>query len=74
MGSIARNRKEGRGRKHKAAQAEEKVKKMEDHFDLTKTKIEALLDHKDNAIQQLKRIFERQREVTTSQEDKVKEL
>ena len=54
----------------KATKAEENVKKMEDHIELAKTKIGALLEHNDNAIQELKKILEEEWEAKTVEEEK----
>ena len=54
----------------KATKAEENVKKMEDRIELTKTKIGALLEHNDNAIQELKKMLEEEREAKTVEEEK----
>ena len=44
---------------------------MEEYIALAKTQIGALLDHKDNAIQELKKMLERKWVTTTEEEEKV---
>ena len=50
---------------NRVAKAEDNVKKMEDRIELAKTKIGALLENVDNAIQELKKILEQQWEAKT---------
>ena len=57
MGSTASY---GKTSQRGVVKAEDKVKKMEERIELAKTKIGAMLDAKDNSIQEIKKMVKQQ--------------